>query len=279
MNIQVKASFKKEFLAFFRTKMFIIITLVTLGLSIISPLLITGLGALMTFMSDLYADFGIDITMLTEELGSTSSIGVVSSVSDITGAGLIVMLILMIKIAGGEQKKRSVIIPKSSGLTSRAYIFPKFIIYPLFAFILAVIGMFLSWFFSALLFETNDVSFLGVLLAGILTGVSLVFYVCFHLTLGTATGQPGMSAAVCITMSMLLPNIFAFTVSDYMYNPFALSMLASSLVHFNVISRVELLDILITVLFALALIVGAYFIAIFAQNARKIDNTGNEIEL
>jgi len=33
------------------------------------------------------------------------------------------------------------------------------------------------------------------------------------------------------------------------------------------------------VVFAFALMVCAYFIALFAQNARKIDNTGDEIEL
>jgi len=275
----VKASFKKEFLSYFRTKKFMIITFVILGLSILSPVLITGMGALMDMMSDIYADFGIDIAPLTDELGSTASIGVSSTVSDITGPALIVILILLVNAAGGEQKKRAVIIPQSSGLKSFAYIFPKFIIYPLTVFVLALAGMFVSWAFSAVLFESNDVSLLGIILAGTLTGICLMFYVCFHITLGTATGKPGMSAAVCITVSLLLPNIFAFTISDYMYNPFALNLLAGSLLHYNRLSMTELVDIIITVVFALAIMIIAFYIALFAQNARKIDNSGNEIEL
>ena len=279
MNKQVKASFKKEFLAYFRTKKLIITICVIIGLSILSPVLITGMGALMDMMSDIYAEFGMDISELTEALGSTASIGVISSVSDITGPGLIVILLLMLRAAGGEQKKRAVIIPQSSGLRSFAYIFPKFIIYPLTAFVLAVIGMIFSWLVSAMLFDINDVTFIRALTAGVLAGICLMFYICFHITLGTATGKAGMSAAVCITASLLLPNIFAFTISDYMYNPFALNLLASSLVHSDVFTGAEALEIIVTIIFALALMICAFFIALFAQNARKINNTGNEIDL
>ena len=92
--LQLKASFKKEFLAYFRTMRFLIIALVIVGLAILSPLLITGMGFLMDAMSDIYDEMGMDITEMTELLGSTSSIGVAQSVSDISVAGLIVMLLL-----------------------------------------------------------------------------------------------------------------------------------------------------------------------------------------
>jgi hypothetical protein len=272
MNIQTKASYKKELLAYFRTKRVLAIALVILGMSLFSPLLITGMGALMDAMGDLYQEFGMDISELTEALGTAASIGVSSSVSDITGIGLIVTLILLNRAAGGEQKKRAVIIPRSAGLRSFAYITPKF-------FVFAVLAMLASWPVSVLLFEVNDVTFSGVLLAGVLSGVCLMFFICFHLTLGTATGKAGMSAAVCITASLLLSNIFAFTISDYMYNPFALDLLAISVVQNGEIIVAELVDIAVTVVFALAIMVAAYYIALFAQNARKIDNSGNEIEL
>jgi hypothetical protein len=88
-----------------------------------------------------------------------------------------------------------------------------------------------------------------------------------------------MSAAVCIVASVILPNIFAFTGSDYMYNPFTLDLLAVSSVQGHSLSGGALNDIIITVVFALALMTASYFIALFAQNAKKIDNSGNEIDL
>jgi len=279
MNIQTKASFKKELLAYFRTGTFVIVAAVIIGLSILSPLIITGMGALMDEMSDIYEEFGMDVSQLTDALGSSSSIGVTSSVSDITGVGLIVFLIMINKAAGGEQKKRSVIIPRSSGLRNFGYLFPKFMIYPPSAFFLAVFGLLASWLVSSLVFEVNNVSIGSVLLAGALSGVSLMFYVCMHLTLGTATGKAGMSAAVCIVGSLLLPGIFQLTTMEYMFNPFAINLLAASVVPDTAISGQRLIDIAITVVFALAIMVCTYFIALFAQNARKIDNSGNEIEL
>ncbi|MDR2571320.1 MAG: hypothetical protein LBD23_13675 [Oscillospiraceae bacterium] len=279
MDNQLSASFKRELLAYFRTKRFMIIALVIVGLSVFSPLLITGLGSLMDSMSDFYNELGMDVSGMTQVLSSASSTGVVASASEITGTGLIVLLLLLNRAAGGEQKKRAVIIPKSAGLRSLSYILPKFIIYPLSAFVLAIIAMFASWAVSTLLYDFNDVSFSGVLLSGILSGVCLMLYICFHLTLGTATGKAGMSAAVCIAASIILPNIFTLTDSDYLYNPFALELLASSAIFDHNLSLRSLPDIVITIVFALALMVISYFVALFAQNAKKIDNSGNEIDL
>jgi len=278
MRTQIKANFRKEFFAYFRTGKIAIIASVIIGLAVFSPLMITGMGALLTAMSDIYDELGVDVSIMTEMLGSNSSVGVSSTVSDMT-AGLIVLLLLLNSAAGGEQKKRTVIIPQSSGLQSLAYILPKFIIYPLSAFVMTVIAVIASWAVSIMVFEINDLAFAGVLLAGVLSGVGLMLYTCFHLTLGTATGKAGMSAAVCISASIILSNIFAFTSMDYMFNPFALNLLAATVLTKDVIYGSEALDIVASVLFTIGIMVLLYFIALFAQNARKIDNSGNEIEL
>jgi len=279
MKMQIRASFKKELLAYCRTKRVFIIAVVIIGLAMFSPLIITGLNLLMDMMSGFYEEFGMDVSELTAALGSSASIGVGSSVSDITGAGLIVLLLLLNSVAGGEQKKRSVIIPSSAGLRSMAYILPKFIIYPLSAFAIAVIAILASVPISISVFEINDVTFTGVLLASILAGVSLMFYTCFHLTLGTATGKAGMSAAICISASIILSNVLAFLSIDYMFNPFTLNLLATSVIYNSSITRAEVLDIIVTILFALGIMVISYFIALFVQNAKKIDNSGNEMDL
>ena len=277
--MQTKASIKKEFLAYFRTKKLIIIALVFIGWSMLSPLLIWGTGALMTSLTPVYDEMGMDVSGITDMIGSSASTGVASSVSDLTGACLIVLLLLINSYAGGEQKKRSIMIPRSSGLRSFGYIFPKFVVYPASALVLAIVASFASWGISALLFTFNDVSFAGVLVGGVLVGVSLMFYTCAHLALGTATGQAGMSSAICIVASILLPNIFALTSTEYMYNPFTLNIVAGSIVREGSLSLVPTADIIMTVLITLGIMVILYFVALFAQNARRIDNTGNEIRL
>jgi len=279
MNIQTKASFKKEFLAFFRTHTFLIVACVIIGISIFSPLLLAGMGALMDSMSDLYDEMGMDVSDMTDFLAESVSIGMIFSVESVVGTGLIVLLLLINKAAGGEQKKRSVIIPKSAGLSSFSYLFPKFIIYPIAAFMLAVLAILAALPISVLLFDINDVVFSNVLLAGIISGVSLMFYVCCHLALGTATGKAGMSAAVCISVSIILPLVFSAVSTDYMFNPFALGYLASTAIQLISISGSMLFDIAISIAFALGIMVVTFLIALFAQNAKKIDNTGDEIEL
>jgi len=277
--MQTKASIKKELLAYTRTKKFLIIALVFIGLSLFNPLIIWGMGWLMNSMTPVYDEMGMDVSGITDILGSSASLGVSSAISSLSGVCLIVLLLLINSYAGGEQKKRSTMIPRSSGLRSFAYIFPKFVVYPASAFILSMAGAFTAWGISAALFDFNDVSLAGVLSGGALAGVCLMFYTCAHLALGTATGQAGMSSAICIAASMLLPNIFALSSTEYMYNPFTMNIVASSIVQPGALSYIPTADIIMTVLIALGIMVVLYFVALFAQNARKIDNTGNDIKL
>jgi len=279
MGIQTRANFKKEFLAFFRANRFTILAATVIAIALLSPLLITGLGAMMTAMSDIYDEMGMDVTGMTDMLGSHSSIGVMSSVSDLTTTALIVFLLLINRHAGGEQKKRAVIIPRSSGLRSFSYIFPKFIIYPLSAFALGFAGMIASWFVSGLLFQVHDVIFSVVAIAGALVGVCLMLYVCFHLAFGTATGRPGLSATFCIIASFILPHAIALADADLVFNPFALPLMASEAISNGFVTFSQGEDMAVTVSVAFGIMLLTYFIALFAQNAKRIDNRGNEINL
>jgi len=279
MNLQTKASFKKEYLAFFRTKKFLILAFVLIGLAIINPLIIVGLGAMMDSFSGIYEEFGMDVSPLTEALGSSVSSGVVQAVVDIAQTGLIVFVLVINSNAGGEQKKRSIMIPRSSGLKSFSYIFPKFIVYPLSAFVLAVLASLAAWGISSVAFMNNDVSPFGVLLGGALSGVCLMFYICIHITIGTATGKAGLSATICIVTSLLLSNILLMFGSDLVYNPLALNVLAGKVVSNEGLHTTSPLEVIMTVIIALIIMVILYFLALFAQNAKKIDNSGNEIRI
>ena len=279
MKLQTKASFRKEFLAFSRTYKLLAVTLSIIGLAVVNPLLITGLRLLMEGLSDVYKGFGMDVSQLTEALGSSVSTGVAQAIMDLTQTGLIIFLIVINSNAGGEQKKRSTMIPSSSGLRSFSYVFPKFIIYPLTAFVIAIVAAFASWGASSMVFDNNDVSIQGVLLGGVLAGVCMMFYVCAHLTIGTATGKAGMSAAICIVASLLLPSIFNILDFGVMFNPFTLNILANAAVHDPTMTAARATVVCVTVIIAFVLMVALFFLAWFVQNARKIDNSGNEVEI
>ncbi|MDR2531328.1 MAG: hypothetical protein LBC82_00580 [Oscillospiraceae bacterium] len=279
MNIQTKASFKKEILAFTRTKMLLIITLVFVGLALFDPLMYRGMGMLVELMSDTFEEMNIGADGMIALFTEDASTGVQGFMSDITLMGIIIFLLLINGFAGGEQKKRSIIIPRSSGLRSFGYIFPKFIIYPITAFIISVIGVLVAGSLSAVIFVNNDLTVGGLLGAGALMGINLALYTCFHLAIGTATGKAGMSAAICIGASILVPTFFQLLSTGFdgdliAYNPFAFISMAYGALYGNAL---PISEILITAVIALGIMVAVYLLALFAQNARKIDNSGNEM--
>ena len=260
-------------LAFFRSKRFLILLCVFLGLSALSPLLLVGMGSLMNSMSDIYDEFGMDVTGMTDVLSSTSTIGVTQQISDISSTGLLVFLLLINSYAGGEQKKRSIIIPRSAGLGNLAYILPKFIVYPISVFVLSLLGTIVAAVISALVFDDNDIIFRQAVAGGALLGVFNMLFVCLHLTIGTATGKAGMSSAICIVASMLLPNFFAIISVTPVYNPFTMNITAQSVVLGNETAGPVSAAVALTVV----IMVFVYSLALFVQNAKKIDNSGNEI--
>jgi len=267
MDMQISASFKKEMLAFLRTKKLLILICVFIGTALLYPLLIKMMSSMMELMPE---DIGV-----SAQFAESVSNGVYLAVSSLQGVGIIVFLLVINSFAGGEQKRRSIIIPNSSGLRAVGYLLPKFIIYPLSVFFMAVLGGMAAWGISLTLFDVHDLGADAVLLSSVLTGVHLMFYTCLHLTIGTATGQAGMSAAICIGVSMLLPTIFMGAGIEAAYNPFALDIMSLAVI----IAGKGNAEIIPTILIALGIMATLYFLALFAQNARKIDNMGNEIAL
>jgi hypothetical protein len=273
MDMQTKAGIKKELLAFFRTKKFFILALIVIGWSILSPLIMYGMSGFMGLMGDVYTDLGMDISGLTDEFNSYATYGVTSQITDTASTSLLVFLLLIASFSGGEQKKRSIIIPKSVGLTNYSYLLPKFIIYPLTAFIFAFIGTFAAGFISINIFRTNDIYFPYLLTSGLLLGIYCMFYACLYITIGTATGKPWIGNTVCILSLLLLPSIFAVVNASHAYNPFTLSSASISALYGLEATG----DIIIGIIITFALMAALFYISLFAQNAKKIDNSGNEI--
>jgi ABC-2 type transport system permease protein len=273
MKMQTSASFKKEIMAFTRTKKLFVLLCVFAGFAVLDPALIRGMGAIMEAVgeADIIGDMLGDIT-------SYASNGVSGLVGDLALSGTVIFLLLINSFAGGEQKRRSIIIPRSAGLGNHAYIVPKFVVYPLAAFGLCLFAVITSALVSAAIFVVNDLSAARILTSGILLGVNLAMYTGFHLCIGTATGRAGASAAICIGASILVPGFFAMLSMNMegdliAYNPFALTTMASTAVY----QIPDTAEMLVTIAIAVALIVICCLLALFAQNAKKIDNKGNEI--
>jgi len=279
MNQQTKACFKKEILSFFRTYRFLIFVLILVGWAGLSPLMVRGLGLTLEAFTPIYEEFGMDVSEVVDTLAGRASIGLINAVASIGAVGLISYLILINSFAGGEQKKRSIMIPKSSGLSNFSYLFPKYIIYPLAALVISVVAAAVAWGVSVMTFELNDVTFQGALLGGVLAGISLMFYTCIHLTLGTASSRPAMSSVVCIIASQMLPDIFSALGSDMVYNPFLIGALAAEAAFVGNIRMFVSAEIIITIIIAFVLMIALFYIALFAQNAKRVDNRGNEIRL
>ncbi|MCL2638825.1 MAG: hypothetical protein FWD48_10715 [Oscillospiraceae bacterium] len=273
MNLQIKSSFKKEIMAFTRTKRFFILLCVFVGFAVFDPVMLRAMGAILVTLGeiDIMAD-------ALEQMTSSAMNGVSSLVGDLTLSGLIIYLLLINSFAGGEQKKRSIIIPRTSGLRSKAYITPKFIVYPIAAFALCLLAVLVAAAVSTAIFVEKDIIMPQILAAGALLGMNLAMFTSFHLCIGTATGKAGLSAAICIGAAIIIPGIFSVLSMGIdgnlmAYNPFGLAAMANE----AVFKMPNMGEMLATILIAIGLMVACFFLALFAQNAQKIDNKGNEI--
>jgi hypothetical protein len=132
---------------------------------------------------------------------------------------------------------------------------------------------------SALLFDTNDVLPLNIVMAGLLIGSNLALYICFHLTLGTSTGRSGLSAAICIVAAVLMPTALGTVGAEVIFNPFAMNLIAGQTILSGHLLSSQVMDIIFTLLFAKGIMVITFLVALFAQNARRIDNSGDDKEL
>ena len=273
MDIQIIAGFKKEILAFLRSHKLLILACVFIGLSVFSPLMIKGMSLLMDAMSDTYDSLGVDVSGISGELSSSALLSASSLVSDLSTTGLLVYLLVINTFAGGEQKQRSIIIPQISGLGSSAYILPKFIIYPITVFVITLLGSLVGGIVSTIIFDVNDIVWPALVAAGSVVGIYNMLYVCLHLALGIGTGKAGMSSAICIVASFLLPNFLSLMETTPTFNPFTMNLTAVSVLY----GYEKPSNILIAAAITLAVTVVAYFITLFALNAKKIDNSGNEI--
>lgn len=280
--MKLKHALKKELMFFSRTfRMFgVILSIVIFGFA--DPIMIKGMGAMMSGMAQVVEEqsAGMDEPIFTEEdlgifemFSDLSATDMVSmSVGDFANTSTLIVLLILMGAAGSEQKKRSVIIPRCAGLTSKMYVTPKFIIYPLTGLVSGFVGMMISGGMSALLFE-GSVEIMPLLLSAFSVGLYISFIIVLQLTLGLCTAKPGVSVITVLVAASLIPTLLqSFRVDKF--NPFALPGVAmSAFKEINTLNTV--VSLVVTVIISLIL----YFTTLFVLTARQIENEGNEAVL
>lgn len=258
-------------------------------ISLFDPLMYKGMMVFMDIMGEQLEQSGFTVTAdagtlasadgdasnpfagLTELYESLRAPEIASAaVADFTSTSALIIFLVLMQPSGGEQKKRSTIIPLCAGLTPIRYIVPKFVIYPLTAFLSSLIALPLCAGVSVFLFG-GEISFANSLAAGATVGLYLAFLIVIELTLGICTARPGLAAIFTILGSQLLPTVLAlFRINRF--NPFVLPDLASGFLN----NEVGTLNLWVSVMVTVVVGVILFFTTLLTQTARRIDNSGNE---
>lgn len=258
-------------------------------ISLFDPLVYKGMMVFMDMMGEQLEQSGFTMTAdagtlasadvggenpfagLTELYASLRAPEIASAaVSDFTSTSALIIFLVLMQPSGGEQKKRSTIIPLCAGLTPIRYIVPKFVIYPLTAFLSSLIALPLCAGVSVFLFG-GEISFVNSLAAGAVVGLYLAFLIVIEMTLGICTARPGLAAIFTILGSQLLPTVLAlFRINRF--NPFVLPELASGFLS----NEVGTLNLWVSVMVTVVVGVILFFTTLLTQTARRIDNSGNE---
>ncbi len=306
----LKNGLKKEFMLFSRTGKLIGVILVILIFSIMDPIMFKGMGAMVGAMANsIPAESGAELTeymKTVQDMASmfdsfSASYLVATSIAEVTGLGLIILMFILMSAAGGEQKKRSIIIPQCAGLTPTGYIAPKFLIYPLTALILSVLGVYLSSGVSSLLFG-GSLDMGKISLAALCLGVYMAFISVLQLSIGICTGKPGVAVIIVIIATSLIPVILSSLRVDR-FNPFALTGIATNaamaaggeaagavseaaggsfasvtsiMESLSASAEVDGFNMAVSIGVTVVISVILYFMTLFVLTARQVKNEGNE---
>lgn len=297
--MQIKSGLKKEFLFFSRSFRMWGVIIAILAFAITDPLMMRGLLMLGEMVDDMSStnvtvnDEVLDgaemndaqvVSALETSLGGSLSAGVGLSMalSDMLATSLLITMLVLMGTAGNEQKKRSIIIPNTAGLTPNNYIVPKFVIYPLFSFALIFIGTIVSAWVSTLAFG-GSIELGNILLAGLCGGVYFSFMIIIQMMVGISTAKPGITVVLIYIASSIIPLILsAFRVDKF--NPFSLKTMAMTAASYGDTSFLSsgdfsTVDLLVSIGVTLAISIVLYLMTLLILNAKKIDNSGNEAVL
>ncbi len=290
--MKLTSALKKELMYFSRTfRMFGVIFSILI-FAFADPIMIKGMGMMMSAMGDMVeeqtgesqevviGDESMDVFDMFESMDASAMMSM--SIGDFTSTAVLIVLLIMMGPSGSEQKKRSIIIPRCAGLTPKMYVTPKFIIYPLTAFLSGFLGMFICAGITLLLFEgTLDLAMLA--LAAVSVGLYIAFVIILQLTLGICTERPGVAVITVLASVSLIPSLLSSFGVDK-FNPFALPSIAMDAFAANSeflgnVSDLDPLNVGVSLLVTVILSLILYFTTLFVLTTRQIENEGNEAVL
>lgn len=281
--------FRKEMMFFSRGGRLAALTLVLLGLALMSPLMFGAMSGMMQSLKDALPDDESYTQMIELYSAYSASDMIMYNAEQITGIGAIVILFLFKGAAGGEQKKRSVIIPQCAGLTPEKYVIPKFVLYPLVVFAATFVAMIAGAGVSVLMFP-GTLKWDMVILSSVCSGVFLAFSTVMQFCIGLCTGRSNAAVVSVILTNMFLPSILAFFRVDR-FNPFALSSIAltsamnsgesankllSAAGTASASTDVSMLNVAVSLGTALVISVILFFLTIFTLHTKEVHNEGDE---
>lgn len=302
MSNQLKYGFKKESAQFFRTFKFWGIVLAIFGFAIANPMMYKVSGMVFSEMnkvqqptaqtaqiiqttqaeiaedapdSGLLGGMGVeDMAAIYSNASATYSMSLVS----FSTYSLLIVMLVMMPVAGGEQKKRAMIVPLCSGLRYKNYLIPKFVIYPLSVFALTFLGGLTAGGLCNSIFDNGKVDIGMMAFGALLMAVYIAFIVTVYLSLGLCTSRPGvMVGAVFLGQLMLQTFLEGMGLKDY--QPFSLvtavgEMYTSGSEGYDLAAKMP--SILTSIGLSVVIGVLMFFLALGVLNAKKIDNEEEE---
>lgn len=284
----IKAGIKKEFMLFSRGFRLIGVIITIIGISLMYPLLYKS----MEMMAGQIADMGQQIggeaqDQLTDAVdsingmmgslatmygGSMAAVGFKTGVSSITSTGFLIISLLLMSTAGGEQKKRSIIIPDCAGLTPAGYVMPKFIVYPVMIGLLSFLGGMVTGGISNLIYN-NELNINDIIFSSLCAAIYMLFMTALYFLIGLSTGRPGISVIIVYGGSTIIPILLQSLNIDR-YNPFTLqSLLLSSY------NDADMNNFVLSTVVAFILSVICCLLALMIMTLRRVDNTVGEANL
>lgn len=272
-----KAGLKKELMFFLRGFRVWGLLLIVLGLAASYPAMMKMLEVMTEQAQDM---LGTDMPGYSDIMQSTGltvasspgQMGFLMGVSALVGAGMLVTMLLFMGAAGGEQKKRSIIIPNCAGLTPHGYVLPKFVLYPILTVIVMFLATFLAGLVSNLLFG-NSVTMQDMLFSGACVAGYGLFEITLFFMLGICLGRPGISVVIVYLGSELLAMLInGFNAANY--NPYAL---------YNMIGvpyeQADMNNFTLSMIVTVVLSVIFCLITLMVAGLKKIDNSDLQANL
>lgn len=284
----IKAGIKKEFMLFSRGFRLIGVIITIIGISLMYPLMYKSMEMMAGQIADMGQQIGGEaqdqVTGAVDSIngmmssleamygGSMADVGFKTGVSSITSTGFLIISLLLMATAGGEQKKRSVIIPNCAGLTPAGYVLPKFIVYPLVIGVLSFLGGIITGCISNLMYN-NELSINDIMFSSLCAAIYMLFMIALYFLIGLSTGRPGISVIIVYGGSTIIPILLQSLDIDR-YNPFTLqSLLMSSY------NDADMNNFMLSTVVAFILSVICCLLALMIMTLRRVDNTVGEANL